>query len=123
MLIQPSFIGQLGQGWYWRSSGIATWNTKNSEWYWPVGLGFGKAFKVEKKLSNAFVEPQFTVAHSGDVWPQFQVSAVFNIQFLKWYRRRRQPLDTTMGPSRGPQSAVCEQLTMPGIVRQALAAC
>jgi hypothetical protein len=83
MLIQPFFIGQLGQGWYWRSSGIATWNIKNSDWYWPVGLGFGKAFKVEKKLCNAFVEPQFTVAHSGDVWPQFQVFAGFNIQFLQ----------------------------------------
>jgi len=47
------------------------------------GFGAGKAWRVGKNIFNAFVEPQWTVAHKGEGLPQFTVFAGINVTFGK----------------------------------------
>lgn len=80
---QPFFIYNLPQGWYLRSTGVWTFDLENDKYYIPVGLGIGKAWKVGTTIMNAFVEPQWTVAHDGDGLPKFTVYAGLNLTFGK----------------------------------------
>ncbi|MNX63124.1 hypothetical protein D3C86_941140 [compost metagenome] len=45
------------------------------------GAGAGKSWRVGKTIFNAFVEPQWTVLHSGDGLPKFTVFAGLNMTF------------------------------------------
>ncbi|HBE6262477.1 TPA: hypothetical protein KMK45_004139 [Escherichia coli] len=76
---QPFIIYKMSKGWFLRSSGIWTLNVKNEDYYIPAGLGVGRAMPVGNYIVNSFVEPQWTVAHSGDYQPQFTVYAGFSI--------------------------------------------
>lgn len=79
--LQPFLIRNLPQGWYLRSTGTWTFDLQKDNYYIPVGLGAGKAWRVGKNIFNAFVEPQWTVAHKGAGLPQFTVYAGLNITF------------------------------------------
>jgi hypothetical protein len=82
LAIQPLFIYNLPQGWYLRSS--ATWNFAfvQNAWVIPLGAGVGKVWpRPSGTTINAFVEPQFSVAHDGDGQPKFQVFTGLNLQF------------------------------------------
>ena len=70
---QPVFIRNLHDGWYLRSSGTWTFNLETDDYFIPLGLGAGKVFKSGTTVLNAFVEPQWTVAHEGNGLPQFTV--------------------------------------------------
>lgn len=79
--LQPFVIRNLPQGWYLRSTGTWTFDLQKNNYYIPVGLGAGKAWRVGRNIFNAFVEPQWTVAHKGEGLPQFMVFAGVNITF------------------------------------------
>jgi hypothetical protein len=44
-------------------------------------MGAGKAWKEGKTIFNAFIEPQYTVAHDGNGVPQWTVFAGLNMTF------------------------------------------
>jgi hypothetical protein len=80
---QPFGIFNFADGWYVRSTGIWTFDLQHGTYYIPVGLGGGKAWKYESVIYNAFIEPQYSVAHSGKGMPQFTIFAGLNMTFGK----------------------------------------
>jgi hypothetical protein len=46
-----------------------------------VGIGLGKLVRVGTTVLNFFVEPQFSIAHSGRNQPLVQIYAALNMQF------------------------------------------
>ena len=79
---QPFVIWNLPDGWYLRSTGTWTFDLQHGYYYIPVGAGAGKAWKGGGTIYNAFVEPQYSVAHSGVV-PKWQIFAGLNMTFGK----------------------------------------
>lgn len=79
--LQPFVFRQLGEGWYLRSTGVATYNFDNDSYSWPVGLGLGKVFHVGRTVVNAFVEPQYSVLRHGSGQPEWGIFAGVNFQF------------------------------------------
>ncbi|SAK42740.1 hypothetical protein AWB77_00490 [Caballeronia fortuita] len=79
---QPFVIWNLPEGWYLRSTGIWTFDLQHGSYYIPVGLGGGKTWRSGSTIFNAFIEPQYSVAHSGNV-PQWQIFAGLNMTFGK----------------------------------------
>ena len=80
---QPFGIFNLPGGWYVRSTGTWTFDLQHGTYYIPVGLGGGKAWKSGTTIYNAFIEPQYSVAHSGRGVPQFTLFAGLNMTFGK----------------------------------------
>ena len=78
---QPFGFYQLGTGWYLRTAPIWAFNFQNGNFNIPLGLGAGKVIKSGKTTYNFFVEPQYTVAFSGDNQPQWQIYFALNMQF------------------------------------------
>jgi hypothetical protein len=78
---QPFGIFNFPGGWYVRSTGIWNFNIENGNYYIPVGLGGGKAWKAGNTIMNMYLEPQWTVAHSGDGQPKFTVFGGLNLTF------------------------------------------
>ncbi|GAB5097371.1 hypothetical protein YK56LOC_30870 [Caballeronia sp. HLA56] len=78
---EPFGIFNLPDGWYIRSTGIWTFDLQHGSYYIPVGLGAGKAWKGGSTIYNAFVEPQYSVAHSGAGVPRWQIFAGLNMTF------------------------------------------
>jgi hypothetical protein len=79
--LQPFAFYQLGEGWYVRSSAVSTYDFETGNYAVPLGLGLGKVFQTDRAVINAFVEPQYTVAHEGDGQPEWGVFAGLNFQF------------------------------------------
>ncbi|WP_256985634.1 hypothetical protein [Bordetella genomosp. 1] len=79
--LQPFLIHNLPGGWYLRSTATWTFDLQHGQYYIPLGAGAGRAWRVGKTIVNAFVEPQWTVAHRGDGLPQFTVFAGLNFTF------------------------------------------
>ncbi|NDR58746.1 hypothetical protein [Aliiruegeria sabulilitoris] len=80
---QPLVIAQLGKGWYARSTAIWTYDFETDNYNVPLGLGLGKVIKTDRAIVNVFVEPQYSVASSGDGLPEWGVFAGVNFQFPK----------------------------------------
>lgn len=80
---QPFGIFNLPGGWYIRSTGTWTFDLQHGSYYLPVGLGAGKAWKGGSTIYNAFIEPQYSVAHSGAGVPKFTIFAGLNMTFGK----------------------------------------
>jgi hypothetical protein len=80
---QPFGIFNLPGGWYIRSTGTWTFDLQHGSYYIPVGLGAGKAWKGGSTIYNAFIEPQYSVAHSGAGVPKFTIFAGLNMTFGK----------------------------------------
>jgi hypothetical protein len=78
---QPFLIYNLPKGWYLRSSATWNWDIKRDTYYAPIGAGLGKVFKSGGATYNFFAEPQWTVMHSGDAVPKFQLFFGLNMQF------------------------------------------
>jgi hypothetical protein len=72
LTLQPLFIHNLNSGWYLRSTGIWTFDLEHGNYYIPVGIGGGAVWRQGSTLFNAFIEPQFTIAHDGPE-PQFTI--------------------------------------------------
>jgi hypothetical protein len=80
---QPFGIFNLPGGWYVRSTGTWTFDLQQGSYYIPVGLGGGKAWKSGSTIYNAYIESQYSVAHSGRGVPQFTIFAGLNMTFGK----------------------------------------
>lgn len=79
---QPFGILQMGNGVYFRSSGIWAFDLESGDYSVPVGAGLGRVVKIGKVVLNFFAEPQFTVLQDGNGQPEFQLFFGFNTQFL-----------------------------------------
>jgi hypothetical protein len=80
---QPFGIFNLPGGWYVRSTSAWTFDLPQGSYYIPVGLGGGNAWKSGSTIYNAFIEPQYSVAHSGRDVPQFTALAGLDMKFGK----------------------------------------
>jgi hypothetical protein len=69
--ILPHFVPFISQ--YHRE--YTTWKPHNHSKaiLIPLGVGFGKVFKVHNVIVNASIEPQVTVYHNGTGLPAFQL--------------------------------------------------
>lgn len=83
LTFQPIVALSIGGGYYVRSSGIWSFDISNNKNLIPLGVGFGKVFKVGPAIVNAFIEPQFTVYHIGSGLPSFQLSSGLFFLFRK----------------------------------------
>jgi hypothetical protein len=82
LLTQPLVIYNLPNGWYLRSTAGWSFDLEQGQYVIPIGTGAGKVWLLHGgKTVNAFVEPQWTVAHDGQGQPKFQVFAGLNLQF------------------------------------------
>jgi hypothetical protein len=82
LTVQPIVFYNLPEEFYLRSSGVWNFNLENDTYYIPVGLGLGKVWQIGKGTTlNTFVEPQYTVMHTGDGAPRWQIFAGLNFQF------------------------------------------
>ena len=81
LTVQPLLFLNLADGYYLRSTGLATFNLGVNSVV-PVGLGLGRAFDVDNgRVLNLFVEPQYSVVQTGPGVPSFQVYVGANLQF------------------------------------------
>ena len=84
---QPLLFYNLPDGYYLRSSGIATFNLGARTSVLPVGLGLGRVFdRPDGTVVNVYLEPQYSVLQTGRGVPSFQVLLGFNIQFPRGAR-------------------------------------
>jgi hypothetical protein len=82
MTFQPIVTYNLPQGYYLRSSGTWTLDLGNHTTAIPIGFGVGKVWAFgHGNTLNAFVEPQYSVIHSGVGVPVWQIFAGVNFQF------------------------------------------
>ena len=82
LTFQPLFIHNLPNGLYLRSTGNWVFDFENDRYVIPLGIGLGKVWaRPTGRTVNAFLEPQFSVAHDGAGQPQFQLFAGVNLQF------------------------------------------
>jgi len=82
LAVQPFGLLQLGNGVYFRSTGVWAFDLERGNYSVPVGFGIGKVVKAGNTVLNLFLEPQFTVLHDGAGQPEFQLFVGFNTQFL-----------------------------------------
>jgi hypothetical protein len=80
---QPIAALAIGGGYYFRSSGVWSFDIANNKNIVPLGVGFGKVFKIRNAIVNAFIEPQATVYHSGTGLPSFQLFCGLYLLFPK----------------------------------------
>ncbi len=83
---QPLLFYNLGNGFYLRSTGIASFDLGRNAVV-PVGLGLGRVFELPGGASlNTFVEPQYSVIQNGPGVPSFQVFAGMVVQLPVRFR-------------------------------------
>lgn len=79
--LQPLAIYNIPKGYYLRSTGTWFFNWETGDYYIPIGVGFGKVWKLESGTTlNGFIEPQWTIAHEGSFVPNFQTFVGLNLQ-------------------------------------------
>jgi hypothetical protein len=72
--VQPFFFYHLRRGFYFRSSAVMNFDTFHHTQDIPLGTGFGKVWKGSHgDIVNLYVEPQFSVFHSGNGTPTWQL--------------------------------------------------
>ncbi len=81
-VVQPFIMYNLPHAFYLRSAGIWQFNWQTGNYYMPIGLGLGKVWKLESGTTiNLFAEPQWTIAHQGDGFAEYQTYVGLNFQF------------------------------------------
>lgn len=80
---QPIAALSIGGGYYFRSSGVWSFDIADDKHLIPLGVGFGKVFKVRNVIVNASIEPQVTVYHNGTGQPSFQLFSGLYLLFPK----------------------------------------
>jgi hypothetical protein len=85
IVVEPFIFRKVGQsGYYIRSSAISMVGISSSQAVLPIGLGLGKVTRMaDGNLLNVYVEPQVSTLAIGNMAPQFQVLAGFNVQFVR----------------------------------------
>jgi hypothetical protein len=80
MALQPIITFSMGGGYYFRSSAVAALDFRNGRYLVPFGVGMGRVFRVGSVMTNAFIEPQFTVYSRGAGQPALQLFMGLNLQ-------------------------------------------
>ena len=85
IVVEPIIYRRLGKSnYYIRSTAVSVINLSSSKAVVPIGLGLGKVTHLrDGNLLNVYIEPQASVLAVGDLVPQFQIYAGFNLQFMK----------------------------------------
>ncbi len=79
--VQTHISYNLSNDFYFRSSGISTFNTRSHTSYIPIGLGMGKIFDIGGYTLNVYAEAQPSIYRSGRDAPALQV---FTGVALQW---------------------------------------
>ncbi len=80
---QPILTVNLPKNFYLRSSGIMSFDLERHSTVVPIGFGAGKVWQLSPKVNlNVFVEPQYSVVHSGVGVPLLQVYTGATFQFI-----------------------------------------
>lgn len=84
IVIEPIVYRRVGESSYYiRSTASTLISLSSSKAVVPIGLGIGKVIHLKDgNLLNVYVEPQASVLATGDLVPQFQINAGFNLQFM-----------------------------------------
>jgi hypothetical protein len=80
---QPIGTFAIGGGYYVRSTAVMVFDFEKNRYLVPLGLGFGKVFKLGDAIANAFIEPQFTAYHKGSGQPSLQLFVGLNLQWSR----------------------------------------
>lgn len=81
-MVQPFFFRNIAHGFYYRSTGISTYNFNTQAYAIPIGVGIGHVSKIgQGNILNVYIEPQYSAATRGPNQPTFQLELGFNIQF------------------------------------------
>ena len=71
---QPILTYNLANDFYLRSSGLMSFDFERHSTVIPLGFGAGKVWQLSPRVRlNVFVEPQYSVIHSGVGVPLFQI--------------------------------------------------
>jgi hypothetical protein len=82
LTVQPLVLYNLDHGYYLRSSGIWVLAFGTNPSYIPIGLGFGRVWKLPGGATlNLHLEPQYSVYHSKTGAPLWQVLTGIIVQF------------------------------------------
>lgn len=81
--LQPITSFTIADGWYLRSSGMWNFNfiPGYNNYYIPLGLGLGKAWRSHGMIFNMYAEPQPTIIHGGLGAPKFQFLTGLTMMF------------------------------------------
>jgi hypothetical protein len=89
--VQPFFIDNFPHGFYFRSTGVWTFDTFHHVQDIPLGFGIGKVWKRSNgDIANLYIEPQYSVFQSGVGSPKWQVFAGATFKFPTGKRRKEQ---------------------------------
>jgi hypothetical protein len=79
---QPIAHYNFHHGFYLRSTGVWTFNSFTHVQYIPLGFGAGKVWKRSNgDLVNFYIEPQYSVYHTGVASPEWQIFAGATFKF------------------------------------------
>jgi hypothetical protein len=80
--VQPFFIDNFPHGFYFRSTGVWTFDTFHHVQNIPLGAGVGKVWtSAHGDIANFYIEPQYSVYQSGLGSPKWQVYAGVTFKF------------------------------------------
>ena len=80
--VQPFFIDNFPHGFYFRSTGVWTFDTFHHVQNIPLGSGVGKVWTSSHgDIANLYIEPQYSVYQSGVGSPKWQVYAGVTFKF------------------------------------------
>ena len=82
LVAQPFWFWQLGGGTYLRTAPVWSFDLANGNYAIPFGFGIGQVVATPAIVFNIFLEPQFTVLHSGVGQPALQLFVGFNTQLV-----------------------------------------
>ena len=79
---QPIAHYNFHHGFYLRSTGVWTFNSFTHVQYIPLGFGAGKVWKRSNgDIVNFYIEPQYSVYHTGVASPKWQIFAGATFKF------------------------------------------
>jgi hypothetical protein len=82
MTVQPIIHYNFHHGFYFRSTGVWTFNSYYHVQDIPLGLGVGKVWRRSNgDLVNLYIEPQYSVYQSGVLSPKWQIFAGATFKF------------------------------------------
>jgi hypothetical protein len=86
MVLEPSIIRQLGNGWFVRSRPQLFFNWKSGKQVLPLDIGVGRVFKIGRQQVNCFVEPFWNITRDGPS-PKYGVTFGLYMLYPNFWKR------------------------------------